>query len=169
MLAEAAEVDSGAVPAFNGLPAPKGGCDAAGITDVTAGISPSLIPAHNNGNPATIPGVMKLINHVVMLSDSRVKAVNAKWSACMASRGHHYSRPQFAVNNALWNRRNAEGGYLHPVTAAEIGTASADVACRSAVNLYAVYWAVTAAYQRDWATWRSRRSTTSWPGLAARC
>lgn len=148
-LDDAEKVDLGTVPTFNGLAVPKGGCDATSSADVLHGISPSLIPT-GNGSPATVPGVAKLINQRVILSDSRVKAVDTKWSACMARRGYYYTRPQFTASNPAWNRRNANGSYLNSITVAEIHTAVADAACRTAVNLYAVYWAVADAYQREW-------------------
>jgi hypothetical protein len=147
-LTDADKVDIGAVHTFNGLPVPNGGCDVVGVADVTRGITPSLIPT-GYGNPATADGVANLIDDAVILNDSRVKTVDAKWSMCMTRHGDHYARPAIAVNNPIWNRRNGIS-YRNPITAAEIKTAEADVACRAEVNLYAVYWAVAAAYQREW-------------------
>jgi hypothetical protein len=149
-LTDAVEVDTGTVPKFNGLPVPKGGCDAVGVAAVTHGILPSLKPS-GYGNPATVGGVANLINHGVVLNDGRVKAADAQWSACMASHGYFYLRPQVAMHNPIWNARNAANdSYRHPITAVEIKTAETDVVCRAKVNLYAVYWAVATAYQREW-------------------
>lgn len=148
-LTDADEVYLGTVRTFNGRPVPKGGCTAVGVADVTRGINPSLIPT-GYGAPTTVGGVAKLINQAVLLHDSRVTTVAAKWSACMADHGYHYTRPQVAAHNPLWNRRNADDSYRKPVTAAEVKVAETDVACRATANVYAVYWAVAAAYQREW-------------------
>jgi hypothetical protein len=149
-LTDAVEVDTGTVDKFDGLPVLKGGCDVVGVAAVTHGITPSLIPT-GYANLATVGGIANLIDHSMVLGDSRVKTADTQWSACMASQGYFYARPQLAMNNPIWNARNpANGFYRRPITAAEIKTAEADVACRAKANLYAVYWAVAAAYQREW-------------------
>ncbi len=149
LLDEADKIDYGTIATFGGRPVPRGGCDVVGTQAVGHGISLSLLPG-NNADPATLPGVTRLIDHVVILADSRITAVDAKWSACMAGHGHHYPRPQVAVNDRAWNARTIKGSYRTSVTAAEVRTAVADVTCRESVNLYPVYWAVAAAYQLEW-------------------
>ena len=72
--------------------------------------------------------------------DSRVKAVNKRWSDCMAESGLSASDPMDAGPQLGFS-----GGTLS--TAAAITAAKADVACKKRGNLVGVYFAVTSAYQ----------------------
>lgn len=148
-LTDVDEVYLGTVRTFNGRPVPEGGCTAAGVADVMRGINRSLIST-GYGSLGAVGGIAMLIDQAVLLNDSRVKTADTKWSACMASHGYYYSRPQVAAHNPLWNARNANLSYRKPVTVAEIRVAEADVACRATASVYAVSWAVAAAYQREW-------------------
>lgn len=149
-LAEANQVDAGTVPAFHGVPVPKGGCTAVGIAAVEQGISLSRIPL-GTGRIGTVIGDADRIDQPVTQNDARVLAVNAKWSACMASRGYHYKSPFAALEDGRWGPGLDDSlGVIGKITAAETQVAVTDAACRAQVNLYAVYWAVAAAYQREW-------------------
>ena len=72
-------------------------------------------------------------------ADSRVRAALGQWSACMRERGFDYSIPE----NAVADPRFSQG----EVTALEISTARADVACKRRTNLVGVWSSVDAAYQ----------------------
>ncbi|MDX3238957.1 hypothetical protein PV392_25360 [Streptomyces sp. ME03-5709C] len=74
--------------------------------------------------------------------DSRVLAVNKKWSTCMAAAGYTVTNPMDPAreiglpNDAL-------------SSPAAINAAKADVACKKKVNLVGVWYAVETAYQRQ--------------------
>lgn len=74
------------------------------------------------------------------LGDSRVRAVNAKWSACMKRAGHDYADPSKANNDA-------EFAGPRP-TARELTVAVADVRCKVETNLINIMASVESAYQR---------------------
>ncbi|GAB2625053.1 hypothetical protein GCM10027168_66040 [Streptomyces capparidis] len=71
--------------------------------------------------------------------DPRVKDVFAKWSRCMAERGHTYAHP-FEPAREFTGPRPTER---------EIATAEDDVACKRRTNLVGVWYAVDAARQRE--------------------
>ena len=75
--------------------------------------------------------------------DSRVRAVFAKWSACMTKAGYHYSNPQDAIGDPAFT-----DGLGHRVTRTETATAVADVRCKKATDLVPVWTGVEIAYQR---------------------
>jgi hypothetical protein len=74
--------------------------------------------------------------------DSRVRAVFAKWSACMANRGYHYADPLAALDDPQW-------GQTRLATQKEIQTAVADQACRQENNVVGVWYAVDYAYEKQ--------------------
>ena len=149
LLAEVDSIDAGTVATFNGRQVPKQGCATEATLAVAHGISVAQRPVENDGDNQ-VHNAVQHINYGPVQSDSRIIAVNAKWSACMAAGGYHYTNPNAPSTNPEWVRQIAQVAYTHPVTLAEIRTATADVTCRQRVDLYAVYWAVTAAYQKRW-------------------
>lgn len=72
--------------------------------------------------------------------DSRTKAVNKRWSACMARSGHTATDPM----NATTQLGIADDALASP---AAVTAAKADVGCKKEVNLVGVYFAVQSAYQ----------------------
>jgi hypothetical protein len=148
-LTEADAIYTGSVRTFHGLAVPSGGCNVAGVDVVLHGISLSLAP-QGTGQPGTVSGDADLINQEVLADDSRIKVVNTRWSACMAAHGYHYASPVAAQLDSRWGIKVYFQPRLVPITAAEIATAVADVGCRARENVYGVYWAVDAAYQREW-------------------
>jgi hypothetical protein len=75
-----------------------------------------------------------------MLADSRVKAADAAWSACMARSGYAYAEP----GNAL-----SDPAFAGPkLTRAEVQTATADVRCKNETRLPDIMAAVETAYQK---------------------
>jgi hypothetical protein len=149
--AQVTAVAQGTVKTMNNMTVPAKGCQAVGVQAVIHGISTSLLPL-GNANLATVAGVANAIDRDVVQNDPRVTSVNAKWASCMAQSGYSYSSPLAAVNNQQWSLANIPTAKIKhpPITAAEIKTAVADVACRSKVNVYGVYWTVAAAYQNEW-------------------
>jgi hypothetical protein len=72
-------------------------------------------------------------------NDSRVQTAMTAWSACMKRDGYQY-RSSREPNNADWPE---------PPGAAEIATATADVACKQQTNLVGIWFAVESAYQKQ--------------------
>lgn len=73
-------------------------------------------------------------------SDPRVRAVFAKWSACMRSHGYGYSTPFTAAADPRWNKTG-------PASRSEITTAETDVACKLQANVLGVDFAVESDYE----------------------
>ncbi|MFE1909528.1 hypothetical protein ACFW96_38600 [Streptomyces gardneri] len=72
--------------------------------------------------------------------DSRVRAVNGRWSACMAKSGYKVTDPSEAAEQlGLADRR---------ASADAINAAKADVRCKGQVNLIGVHYAVLSAYEQ---------------------
>jgi hypothetical protein len=150
MFAEVDGLITGATRSFGGRSVPAKGCDSVGTLAVAQGIPVTQRPIENNDENQVYNAIQQ-INYETVSLDSRVTAADAKWSACMAAHGYNYPNPGAASNNEKWAQRTgAAGGYAHPVSLPELKTATADVACRQQANLYAVYWAVAAAYQKQW-------------------
>ncbi|MFJ7270546.1 hypothetical protein ACIQV3_28575 [Streptomyces sp. NPDC099050] len=74
--------------------------------------------------------------------DSRVRAVNERWSQCMAKAGYKVTSPLQATKELGFS-----GDALS--SPAAVTAARADVRCKQEVNLIGVYYAVTTAYQRQ--------------------
>ncbi|MER5888768.1 hypothetical protein ABT160_33500 [Streptomyces sp. NPDC001941] len=74
-------------------------------------------------------------------ADPRVKAVLAEWSACMKGKGHTYAKPKDAQDDLRFNNRDT-------VTALEIATATADVACRNEHQVTRTWFDVEARLQQ---------------------
>lgn len=72
--------------------------------------------------------------------DPRVVELFADWSACMADAGYQYAAPMQANDDPQWQR--AAG------TPAELATATADVACKDALDVVAIWSSVEAEYQQ---------------------
>jgi hypothetical protein len=76
-----------------------------------------------------------------MMADPRVRAVYAKWSACMAGKGYHYAVPAAAQSDDAWARTDRP-------SPREIRVAVADQQCRKKHNVVGVSYAVDFAYQK---------------------
>ncbi|MEU4086918.1 hypothetical protein [Streptomyces aureus] len=70
-----------------------------------------------------------------------VKAVFAKWSRCMETRGFSYPDPLAATGDTAWRTRTA--------SAKEKAAARADADCKRRNNVVGVWYAVDAALQRQ--------------------
>ncbi|BBC33030.1 hypothetical protein SGFS_043240 [Streptomyces graminofaciens] len=76
-------------------------------------------------------------------ADERVKKVFGEWSACMEKAGYDYDDPMQANDDDKWDASK-------PAGQAEIQVAKADVACKQKVNVVGVWWAVQAAYEKQY-------------------
>ncbi|WP_285587644.1 hypothetical protein [Herbidospora sp. NBRC 101105] len=72
--------------------------------------------------------------------DSRVAAVFAAWSSCMAGFGHHYPNPRAANNDTAFQTEEP--------TPREITTAVSDVRCKRQTKVVDTWALVEAAYQK---------------------
>lgn len=115
----------------DGKPLPEGGCS--GEADR------ALHDGTTKPSNETYADEMNRESHKRSEADSRVRAVMAKWSECMARSGYTYK--------TIWEPND----YKWPPTpgATEIATAKADVACKNEVNLVGVWHAVETAYQKQ--------------------
>jgi hypothetical protein len=81
-------------------------------------------------------------------ADSRAKAANAKWSACMKKAGHNYANPHLAAADPAWWTKAAAGSATrNRAGAREIATAVADVRCKRQVDYVTVWQSVETSYQ----------------------
>ncbi|MFE6624314.1 hypothetical protein [Streptomyces sp. NPDC057740] len=81
-------------------------------------------------------------------ADSRAKAVNAKWSACMKKAGYTYADPHAAAGDpAWWTKGEGDSAARKKVKAREIATAVADVKCKRQVDYVTVWQSVETTYQ----------------------
>ncbi|MET9348535.1 hypothetical protein [Streptomyces termitum] len=121
----------------NGRPIPPGGCFGqarAVLGSSTRGITPLVDRLTFDSYPAS-------------LETPEVKAVFARWSACMAEHGHHYATPMDADQDPRF-RPNPAG-----VSQQEIDTALADLACREQHQVARVWFTaerrIQEGYVRD--------------------
>ncbi|ROS25623.1 hypothetical protein EDF22_2838 [Rathayibacter sp. PhB127] len=80
----------------------------------------------------------------VPTADSRVEAVVAAWSACMASRGFASPDPISALIDPRWQSGLASVG------PEQIATATADMDCKAETNLVGIELAVQSAYDQEY-------------------
>jgi hypothetical protein len=130
---EAYTVASGTGPAtVKGQPVPQDGCLGEAKRKLTAG--------------AAAPTDPRLVDRLGIdanqraKNDSRVRKVEADWSACMKAAGYDYRESMAANDDPSF------GG--EKISDREIATATADVRCKIQANLVATYAAVETAYQQ---------------------
>ncbi|MFC5751672.1 hypothetical protein [Actinomadura rugatobispora] len=112
-----------------------GGCDDEAGRTLRAGV-PDLTAQRRTLDRAAF-GAYELA-----LRDSRVRAVFARWSACMKKSGHRYATPPDAVRD----KRFLDDAH-HTPGPAEIGTAVADARCKRETGVVNVWAGVETAYQ----------------------
>lgn len=113
-----------------GKPLPDDGCAGAAQRRLAAGK-----PAQNLLLPSTLGADTSRLAE----NDSRVQTAMAAWSACVKRAGYQYGSSR-EPNNVNWPE---------PPGAAEIATATADVACKQQTNLVGIWFAVETAYQKQ--------------------
>lgn len=114
-----------------GRTVPEGGCHG------EAGRRLGAAPA---GTDMMLAQRLAMDSYALSRRDERVVGVVRAWSGCMRDKGFDYPGPMEAAADERF--RGAA------VTAAEIATASADVACKHRTNLLGTWVAVEAGYQR---------------------
>jgi len=106
---------------------PAGGCEGQASRELAAaGIGG---PAQQNG--AALIEQINVQGFQQAQSDPRVRAVFAKWSACMRSHGYDYGTPLQAGGSPAWN-------LSAPPTRTEIRAAETDVACKQQADVLGV-------------------------------
>ncbi len=114
-----------------GRPVPEGGCAAEAKRILSGGEAPvDTLPVQERA----------LQSFQRMMSDSRVREVQALWSTCMREAGFNYSNPDQASESDEW--------LSDPSSDKERAVATADVRCKLRHNLAGVYLAVETAYQQ---------------------
>lgn len=91
-------------------------------------------------DPSTLASSAQLASFERAQSSSPVRAVFARWSACMREYGDHYATPFAAAADPRWTR-NTSASRL------EIQTAEHDIGCKLRVNVLGVEFAVVSRYQ----------------------
>jgi hypothetical protein len=137
--AEAAAL-TGKGPAPAGQGVPQGGC--AGQTQRElqhAGIG-GLAQQSGGSNPSALAASAQLASFEHAQSSPPVRAVFARWSACMRSYGDRYSTPFNAAGDPRWTRRATPS----PL---EIRTTEHDISCKRRVNVLGVEFAAVSRYQ----------------------
>ncbi|MFF5936895.1 hypothetical protein [Streptomyces sp. NPDC012508] len=131
---EDAEKAGGSDVAFNGQKVPVGGCSRESFLKLYA----------RKANEVDILFVFNLKGEAESKAreDSRVRAVDKQWSACMSKAGYTVSDPMRASKEL-----GIQGDELSGTRA--ITAAKADVECKQQVNLVGVHYAATKAYQQQ--------------------
>ncbi|MEU9797546.1 hypothetical protein [Streptomyces sp. NPDC051000] len=129
-----AQKSGGSSVKFNGKAVPVGGCVRESFLKLYA----------RKANEVDILFVFNLKGEAESKTreDSRVRAVNKRWSECMAKAGYKVTDPIQATKEL-----GLSGVDLSGPTA--VTAAKADVRCKQEVNLVGVHYAVTTAYQRQ--------------------
>jgi hypothetical protein len=129
---EEAEKGGGSKLTFNGQRVPVGGCVRESFLKLYA----------RKANDVDILFVFNLKSEVESKTreDSRVRAVNERWSTCMAKAGYTVTDPMEAAKDL--GIAGSELASPRAVTAAK-----ADVRCKQQVNLVGVHYAVTTVRQ----------------------
>jgi hypothetical protein len=134
----AALTGKGLVPA--GRPVPPGGCSGQAERELQqAGIN-AATQQSGGSDPSTLASSVQLSSFERAQSSPPVRAVFARWSACMRGFGDHYATPFTAAGDPRWT---------HSATASplEIETAEHDIACKLRVNVLGVEFAAVSRYQ----------------------
>lgn len=133
---------TGKGPAPAGQPVPPGGCSGQAERELQqAGISASTQQS-GGSDPATLASSVQLSSFEHAQSSPPVRAVFARWSACMRGYRDHYATPFTAAGDPRWARRTAPS----PL---EIETAEHDITCKLRVNVLGVEFAVVSRYQNQ--------------------
>jgi hypothetical protein len=118
--------------AVRGVPVPDGGCLGEADRRLTAGE-----PA---GADLDLGQKLQFQSFDATKRDSRVRAVNQAWSACMARQNYHYTDPLAAM---------ADPAFLRGApTPEQITVAETDIRCKAETNVIGVWFTVESAYQR---------------------
>ncbi|MFJ6770586.1 hypothetical protein ACIQOV_06375 [Kitasatospora sp. NPDC091257] len=120
---------------------PKGGCRQAGA-DALGG--PPPVPGTAQGLPDKGPRIP--------LTDPRLTAAYAEWSACMKEKGYSYANPADAYSDRKWGAAGTTplAATPPPRSPDEVSTAEADIACKISLNTVGRLVAVETAYDNQY-------------------
>jgi hypothetical protein len=79
--------------------------------------------------------------------DPRVRAVDARWHACMAKSGYSYRTPIDAMGDPRWAPGTTEATARRGTQRLQMAVAVADAGCQQQVNFAGTRLAVLAGYQ----------------------
>lgn len=131
---------TGQGPARAGQPVPAGGCAGQAERELQrAGINATILQS-GGSDPSTLASSAQLASFERAQSSPPVRAVFARWSACMRSYGNHYATPFTAAGDPRWARSTTPSRL-------EIQTAEHDIGCKLRVNVLGVEFAVVSRYQ----------------------
>lgn len=134
----AALTGQGPTPA--GQPAPAGGCAGQAERELQrAGIN-ATTQQSGGSDPSTLAGSAQLASFEHAQSSPPVRAVFARWSACMRGYGDDYATPFTAAGDPRWARSTTPSRL-------EIQTAEHDIGCKLRVNVLGVEFAAVSRYQ----------------------
>ena len=127
-------------PAPAGRPVPWGGCSGQAEHELQqAGIN-ATTQRSGGSDLSTLAGSAQLASFEHAQSSPPVRAVFARWSACMRRYGDHYATPFTAAADPRWTR-SATPSRL------EIQTAGHDIGCKFRANVLGVEFVVVSRYQ----------------------
>jgi hypothetical protein len=131
---------TGRGPAPAGQPVPAGGCAGQAERELArAGIN-ATTQQSGGSDPSTLVASAQLASFERAQSSPPVRAVFARWSACMRGYGDNYATPFTAAGDPRW-ARSATPSRL------EIQTAEHDIGCKLRVNVLGVEFAAVSRYQ----------------------
>jgi hypothetical protein len=113
-----------------GRAVPPGGC----LAEAGRGLHPGTVRAD-----IARAHRLQYTSYELSRRDSRVRAVIAAWSSCMARSGYWYADPLAA---------GADPAFVGRPSREEIAVATADIGCKARANLVGVWFTVESAYQR---------------------
>jgi hypothetical protein len=123
-----------------GRPVPRDGCGGQAERELQqAGVN-AITQQSGGSDPSALVGSIQLSSFDQAQSSPLVRAVFARWSACMRSYGDHYATPFSAAADPRWTR-SATPSRL------EIETAEHDISCKLRVNVLGVEFAVVSRFQ----------------------
>lgn len=116
---------------YNGQPVPSGGCAQEALRQLSDGLAEVDLRLVER---------LRIEARDRTMTDSRVVAVFARWSACMKKKGYAYPDPFAANDDQRWQ--------VEKITQAETDTAVADVTCKKEANVVGTMLVVERAYQQ---------------------
>jgi hypothetical protein len=131
---------TGQSQAPGGRAVPRDGCSGQAERELQqAGIN-ATTQQSGGSDPSTLVGSVQLASFERAQSSAPVRAVFARWSACMRGYGDHYATPFTAAADPRWTRSAAPSRL-------EIETAEHDIACKLRVNVLGVESVAVSHYQ----------------------
>jgi hypothetical protein len=125
-----------------GRPDSRGGCSGQAERELQQDGINAVAEQSGGSDPSTLVSRVELSSFEQAQSSRAVRAVFARWSACMRGYGDHYATPFTAAADPRWTQNPAPSRL-------EIETAEHDISCKLRVNVLGVEFAVVSRYQRQ--------------------